>query len=51
MSERSGDWGAGLSPGVGAVFKAGYLAKTMTRPINYTVRVMRWLLLVILLSG
>ena len=39
MSERSGDWGAGLSPGVGTVLKAESLAKTMTSPINYTVRV------------
>ena len=39
MLVRNGDWGAGLSPGVVSDFKAGSLAKTMTRPINYTDRV------------
>ena len=31
MSERSGDWGAGLSPGVGVDLKAGSHAKTIAK--------------------
>ena len=34
MSERSGDWGAGLSPGVEIVLAAGSEAKTMTSLLN-----------------
>ena len=34
MSERSGDWGAGLCPGVGLVLAAGTNAKTMTSLLN-----------------
>ena len=34
MSERSGDWGAGLNPGVGLVLAAGSPAKTMTSLLN-----------------
>ena len=33
MSERSGDWGAGLSPGVGVILKVVSHAKTMTSPL------------------
>ena len=34
MSERSGDWGAGLCPVVGIVLAAGSEAKTMTSLLN-----------------
>jgi len=39
MSERSGDWGAGLGPCVGTVLTVGSSAKTIAKPINYTDRV------------
>ena len=34
MSERSGDWGAGLCLGVGIVMAVGSPAKTMTSLLN-----------------
>ena len=39
MSERSGDWGARLSLGVGLVFAVGSNAKTIAKLIKHTVRV------------
>ncbi len=39
MSERSGDWGAGLSPDVGLVMAVGSPAKTIAKLIKHTVRV------------
>ena len=51
MSERSGDCGAWLGPGVGSVLKAGSLAKTMTSPINYTDRVMLRFILFVLFNS
>ena len=39
MSERSGDWGAGLCLGVGLVLAAGAKAKTMSKLIKHTDRV------------
>ena len=40
MSERSGDWGAGLCLGAGLVLAAGAIAKTMLKLIKHTDRVM-----------
>ena len=34
MSERSGDWGAGLCPDVGLVLAVGAKAKTVTSLLN-----------------
>ena len=34
MSERSGDWGAGLNPDIGLILAAGSEAKTMTSLLN-----------------
>ncbi len=45
MSKRSGDWGARLSPGVGLVLAAGLPAKTMSKLIKHTDRVIRRLLI------
>ena len=39
--ERSGNWGARLSPGVGSVMAVGTKAKTMLKLIKHTVRVSR----------
>ena len=39
MSERSGDWGARLSPDVGLVMAVGTKAKTMSKLIKHTDRV------------
>ena len=39
MSERSGDWGARISPDVGLVLAVGSEAKTMLKLIKHTDRV------------